>query len=88
MPVAAAGAAGAGRRAEEEVEPREGAPGASRGILRAAGTMAVATLVSRITGLLRTMVLAAALGVVLVNDAYTPPTRCRTSSTSCCSAAS
>ncbi len=32
--------------------------------------MAVATLVSRITGLLRTMVLAAALGVGLVNDAY------------------
>jgi putative peptidoglycan lipid II flippase len=49
---------------------REGAPGASRGILRAAGTMAVATLVSRITGLVRTMVLAAALGVGLVNDAY------------------
>ncbi len=55
---------------EEEVEAREGAPGASRGILRAAGTMAVATLVSRVTGLLRTMVLAAALGVGLVNDAY------------------
>ena len=33
--------------------------------------MAVATLVSRITGLVRTMVLAAALGVGLVNDAYT-----------------
>ena len=32
--------------------------------------MAVATLVSRITGLVRTMVLAAALGVGLVNDAY------------------
>jgi putative peptidoglycan lipid II flippase len=55
---------------EEEVEAREGAPGASGGILRAAGTMAVATLVSRITGLVRTMVLAAALGVGLVNDAY------------------
>jgi putative peptidoglycan lipid II flippase len=55
---------------EAEVEQREGAPGASRGILRAAGTMAVATLVSRVTGLLRTMVLAAALGVGLVNDAY------------------
>jgi putative peptidoglycan lipid II flippase len=55
---------------EEDAEAREGAPGASRGILRAAGTMAVATLVSRITGLLRTMVLAAALGVGLVNDAY------------------
>jgi putative peptidoglycan lipid II flippase len=56
---------------EEDVEAREGAPGASRGILRAAGTMAVATLVSRVTGLVRTMVLAAALGVGLVNDAYT-----------------
>ncbi len=55
---------------EAEVEAREGAPGASSGILRAAGTMAVATLVSRVTGLLRTMVLAAALGVGLVNDAY------------------
>ncbi|TKJ26492.1 lipid II flippase MurJ [Blastococcus sp. CCUG 61487] len=55
---------------DAEAEEREGAPGASGGILRAAGTMAVATLVSRITGLLRTMVLAAALGVGLVNDAY------------------
>jgi putative peptidoglycan lipid II flippase len=55
---------------DEEVAAREGTPGASGGILRAAGTMAVATLVSRITGLLRTMVLAAALGVGLVNDAY------------------
>jgi putative peptidoglycan lipid II flippase len=56
---------------EAEIQAREGVPGASRGILRAAGTMAVATLVSRVTGLLRTMVLAAALGVLLVNDAYT-----------------
>ncbi|MET0765370.1 MAG: murein biosynthesis integral membrane protein MurJ [Blastococcus sp.] len=55
---------------DEERERREGTPGASRGILRAAGTMAVATLVSRVTGLLRTIVLAAALGVTLVNDAY------------------
>ncbi len=55
---------------EEQAREREGAPGASRGILRAAGTMAVATLVSRVTGLLRTIVLAAALGVGLVNDAY------------------
>ncbi|MGY1602005.1 murein biosynthesis integral membrane protein MurJ [Geodermatophilus sp. SYSU D00815] len=56
---------------DAEAEEREGAPGASRGILRAAGTMAVATLVSRITGLLRTIVLTAALGLGLVNDAYT-----------------
>jgi putative peptidoglycan lipid II flippase len=60
-------------RADEDeaaTELREGAPGASGGILRAAGTMAVATLVSRLTGLLRTVVIAAALGVGLVNDAY------------------
>jgi putative peptidoglycan lipid II flippase len=55
---------------EEDADRREGAPGAAGGVLRAAGTMAVATLVSRITGLLRTMVLAAALGVTLVGDAY------------------
>jgi putative peptidoglycan lipid II flippase len=56
---------------DEDVEAREGAPGASGRILRAAGTMAVATLVSRITGLLRTGVLAAAIGsVTLVGDAY------------------
>ena len=55
---------------EEEAERREGAPGASGGILRAAGAMAVATLVSRITGLLRTMVLTAAIGTGLVGDAY------------------
>jgi len=54
----------------EETKDREGAPGGSKGILRAAGTMAVATLVSRLTGLLRTVVIAAALGVTLVNDAY------------------
>jgi putative peptidoglycan lipid II flippase len=61
---------GPGEEKEADAERREGAPGAAGGILRAAGTMAVATLVSRITGLLRTMVLAAALGVGLVADAY------------------
>jgi putative peptidoglycan lipid II flippase len=56
---------------DEEVEQREGAPGASRGILRAAGTMAVATLVSRVTGVLRTIVIVAAIGSqTLVGDAY------------------
>jgi putative peptidoglycan lipid II flippase len=55
---------------EAEADRREGAPGAAGGILRAAGTMAVATLVSRITGLLRTMVLVAAIGVAAVGDAY------------------
>ena len=59
-----------GPETEEEVEQREGAPGGSRGILRAAGTMAVATLVSRLTGFLRTVVLTAVLGLGLVGDAY------------------
>jgi len=56
--------------AAEETTTREGAPGGSRGILRAAGTMAVASLVSRVTGLARTTVITAALGVLAVNDAY------------------
>jgi putative peptidoglycan lipid II flippase len=54
----------------EGAERRDRGRSASGGILRTAGTMAVATLISRITGLIRTMVLAAALGVGLVNDAY------------------
>jgi putative peptidoglycan lipid II flippase len=56
---------------DEELDQREGAPGGSRGILRAAGTMAVASLVSRLTGFLRTVVLTAALGFGLVGNAYT-----------------
>ncbi|KQS66839.1 murein biosynthesis integral membrane protein MurJ [Modestobacter sp. Leaf380] len=61
---------------QQETDPgqptlREEESGRSRGILRAAGTMAVASLVSRITGFLRTVVLTAALGLGLVNDAYT-----------------
>jgi putative peptidoglycan lipid II flippase len=56
---------------DEETEARERATGSSGGILRAAGAMAVATLVSRVTGLLRTIVLAAAIGSRgLVPDAY------------------
>jgi putative peptidoglycan lipid II flippase len=55
----------------EDAEQHEGPGTAGRGIVRTAGTMAVATLISRVTGLLRTMVLAAALGVGLVNNAYT-----------------
>ncbi|MCU1668990.1 MAG: integral rane protein MviN, partial [Blastococcus sp.] len=56
---------------DDVLERREGSPGSSGGILRAAGTMAVATLVSRVTGLIRTIVLVTALGVGLVNNAYT-----------------
>ncbi|MCO7222043.1 murein biosynthesis integral membrane protein MurJ, partial [Klenkia sp. PcliD-1-E] len=62
-------------RADEDedtgtVVAREGTPGGSRGILRAAGTMAVASLVSRITGFLRTVALTAAIGVGAVGNAY------------------
>jgi putative peptidoglycan lipid II flippase len=60
-----------GPETDAELDRREGAPGGSRGILRAAGTMAMATLVSRLTGFLRTVVLTAVLGLGLVNDAYT-----------------
>ncbi|WP_369130495.1 murein biosynthesis integral membrane protein MurJ [Modestobacter roseus] len=56
---------------DEESEQREGAPGGSSSILRAAGTMAVASLVSRLTGFLRTVVLTAALGLAAVGNAYT-----------------
>jgi len=59
--------------AEEEAaeELQQGAAGGSRGILRAAGTMAVASLVSRLTGFLRTVVLTAALGFAAIGNAYT-----------------
>ncbi len=42
----------------------------SGGILRSAGKVAVGTLMSRLTGFVRTIVLAAVLGNTLVNDAY------------------
>nr|WP_208383193.1 murein biosynthesis integral membrane protein MurJ [Modestobacter marinus] len=54
----------------EDAGSRQGRSGGSGGILRAAGTMAVASLVSRLTGFLRTVVLTAALGFGLVGDAY------------------
>jgi len=55
---------------DDDVAAREGTPGGSSGIMRAAGTMAVATLVSRVTGLIRTVMLTAAIGVGLVGNAY------------------
>jgi putative peptidoglycan lipid II flippase len=55
---------------DEDVAAHEGTPGGSGGIMRAAGTMAVATLVSRLTGLIRTVMLTAAIGVGLVGNAY------------------
>ncbi|MCZ2837815.1 murein biosynthesis integral membrane protein MurJ [Modestobacter sp. VKM Ac-2985] len=55
----------------EDTDVGPGRSGGSGGILRAAGTMAVASLVSRLTGFLRTVVLTAALGFGLVGNAYT-----------------
>lgn len=42
----------------------------NRGLLAASGSMAVATLVSRLTGFLRTVLIAVALGVTGVGNAY------------------
>ncbi|MDQ3504616.1 MAG: murein biosynthesis integral membrane protein MurJ [Actinomycetota bacterium] len=52
----------------DEREPA--AAGGSR-LLRATGTMAVATAISRLTGGLKAAVLSAAIGIGLVGDAYT-----------------
>lgn len=55
----------------EAPEP-PGTDGAGRSrLLRATGTMAVATAVSRVTGGLKAAVLAAAIGIGLVGDSYT-----------------
>jgi putative peptidoglycan lipid II flippase len=51
-------------RVEERRKP------ADRGLLASSRTMAIASLASRLTGFLRTVVLAAALGAGLVADAY------------------
>jgi len=52
-------------------DEREPAVSGGPRLLRAAGTMAVATAVSRVTGALKAAVLAAAIGFGLVGDAYT-----------------
>lgn len=52
-------------------EPSAARLGPGPRLLRAASTMAVATAVSRLTGGLKTAVLAAAIGIGLVGDAYT-----------------
>ena len=39
--------------------------------------MAAGTLVSRVTGFIRTLVIAAAIGVATLGDSYPSPTRCR-----------
>lgn len=58
--------------APEGPPPASGArPSGRRSLLRAGGTMAAATVASRVTGLAAKVLLAAVLGLSAVNDAYT-----------------
>ncbi|MYX08119.1 murein biosynthesis integral membrane protein MurJ [Streptomyces sp. SID8375] len=50
-------------------EPK-GAGGGAAGLLKSSAVMAAGTIVSRITGFLRTLVMAAAIGVGPLNDSY------------------
>ena len=49
---------------------REGTAGTARGVINSSRTMAIASLASRITGFVRSVVLVGALGTGLVADAY------------------
>ncbi|MFC5992762.1 murein biosynthesis integral membrane protein MurJ [Pseudonocardia hispaniensis] len=54
------------------VPPTDPATGEGRSsLMRSSGVMAVASLVSRVTGFLRTLALVAVLGLGIVNDSYT-----------------
>src|SRR5262249_39828959 len=53
----------------EPVSPSTSPPRPS--LLRDSGTMALASLVSRVTGFARQLALVAALGLLIVNDSYT-----------------
>ncbi|HEX8518488.1 MAG TPA: murein biosynthesis integral membrane protein MurJ [Pseudonocardia sp.] len=59
------------RRTAPAADPTGDAPPGARSLLRAGGAVAVATLVSRLTGFLRTVALVATIGLSLVNSAYT-----------------
>ena len=49
---------------------------------RSAGLMTVLTIVSRVTGFIRTWAMAAAIGMSLLSSSYQLPTTCPTCSTS------
>ncbi|WP_030543691.1 murein biosynthesis integral membrane protein MurJ [Streptomyces albus] len=55
---------------DPEPAPAKRSGGRASGILKSSAVMAAGTLVSRITGFLRTLVMAAAIGVGTLNDAY------------------
>jgi putative peptidoglycan lipid II flippase len=54
-------------------------------LLKASGSMAVATLSSRITGFLWKLMLAAAVGFGVVNDSFTPRSPTPTAASASCS---
>lgn len=56
--------------ADETSGPAQTKPDASSGIGRASGIMAIGTLASRVTGFLRTVALAVAIGTGVIGDAY------------------
>jgi putative peptidoglycan lipid II flippase len=60
-----------GRPSRQVSDSRPGRRAAALSLVAATGTMAVATLVSRITGFARQLALAAVLGLGVVNDSYT-----------------
>ncbi|MET8678344.1 murein biosynthesis integral membrane protein MurJ [Streptomyces sp. NPDC004647] len=51
--------------------PSKGSGGRASGLLKSSAVMAAGTLVSRLTGFLRTLVITAALGAALLGDAWT-----------------
>ncbi|MFI1952702.1 murein biosynthesis integral membrane protein MurJ [Streptomyces xinghaiensis] len=55
---------------DPEPAPAKKSAGRASGLLKSSAVMAAGTLVSRITGFLRTLVMAAAIGVGTLNDAY------------------
>ncbi|WP_283995049.1 murein biosynthesis integral membrane protein MurJ [Streptomyces sp. 549] len=59
------------RTAPEAAPPGKSGGGGGGGILKSSAIMAAGTLVSRLTGFLRTLVITAALGAALLGDSYT-----------------
>ncbi|HEY8374517.1 MAG TPA: murein biosynthesis integral membrane protein MurJ [Pseudonocardiaceae bacterium] len=57
--------------AEQDTEQEQKTAERGPSLARASGSMAIATLVSRVTGFLSKVAIAAALGVGVVNDSYT-----------------
>ncbi|MEU8349500.1 murein biosynthesis integral membrane protein MurJ, partial [Streptomyces sp. NPDC048845] len=55
---------------EPAAEPPRKGTGRAAGLLKSSAVMAAGTLVSRLTGFLRTLVMAAAIGVGTLNDTY------------------